>query len=589
MMPRRSAYLLVLLSMLLSILLPIPYGAVNASGLADLLPADTIAALGMEDLNSHADKLEDFIDEFQRLGVGEALQAAFAGSAGAINIDALGDTGGTLPEELRGLSPLDVIGRDTWIAVSASSFNPLPTVTVLTRTSPQAQAAFEQLLSRESQSEEVQTLTEGEFTFYLLAGDSGLPGVTFAYAQQGDLLMLSSNPETLRGVLRQLGGNPEPSFTSSAAYAGTLGKLGNGNILSYLDYRQIARIASPLAQGFGFDDLVGRVTRALETAGTTAGVTRLTDDGIETESLQALNGAGTDLALYNLLSDDFAASQDALSFVPTTAVSVSSSHSDLKGWWNYLNDLTGSTPELGGDIDSLLGIFLNIDLRSSFFNWAGTQVTIITAAGGEVVQPGVPSSNLLGNSVYIVEAGDAEAARAGLASLLGSLGTTIASFADPSGGVDTAASSSSEIAGVTVESYDITSGISLSFAVTKNYALIATSKEALAAALEARQAGTPLQPTLAALRQDIPPEATGFVLSDERAALEGTAQQLGGQLQVAAGLGGSANLDFDAITQASDKLEAYLNFIASRLGGRLNYAEKSDGEIHYTGRVEVSW
>ena len=98
----------------------------------------------------------------------------------------------------------------------------------------------------------------------------------------------------------------------------------------------------------------------------------------------------------------------------------------------------------------------------------------------------MPSSNLLGDSVYIIEVADEAAAQTGLSNLLQTISTIVAGFADPSGGAGNASSAVTDIAGVEATTLTITEGISLSYAVTDGHAFIGTSPEAeaLTAVLE---------------------------------------------------------------------------------------------------------
>lgn len=558
--------------------------------LADLLPAETILAFGTTDLIGHAEKLDPFIAEFERLDVMNALQQAFPTSADDTGMDI------AVPAPLEGLDVFDLLGTEAWIALSASQFNPLPSVSLLARPSPSASAAFAELIADAADDEGVQALTEGNATFYLAPIENadgsldGSPITALAYAQSGDVLMLSSNPDTLRSLLRQLAGGGEPSFAETDGYAATLAKLGDANLYGYLDLPQVTRVLEPFSQGLGFDMLIERVIRALDTAGVSAGVARFTDTGIESESLQALNQNGGDLALYNLLANPAPTTRDALALMPQGALSISASRTDLTGWWNYLNDLIGSVPELGiGSLDELFLGFVGLDVRATLLDWTGTQVGSITTGVGEVVEPGVPSANLLGEQVFVLEATDTAAAQQGLATLFSTLGAAVSGFADPTGGAGSATSTSRQVEGVDVTSFAVTDGISLSYAVVDGFALIATSDDAMDAVIGARSQGVALPPMVTALEGRIPADATSFSLSDSRATLQSTAAQLSSQLELTAGLGGASGLDFDAVAAATDTLEAFLDFIAQRLGGSVSYGQKRDTSLYRTSVAEVAW
>ena len=552
-----------------------------AQNLSALLPADAMLVMGVEDLASHAEKLEPFIEEFNRLELGAALTAAFASEEDT-------DTGADLDSRFTELTALDVIGQEAWIVVSASRFNPLPALTLMTSLSDTAQASVAEVFEDELAKADAEALTEGDYSFYqILVDDPDLPVQVLAVAQEGSLLMLSTNPDTLRGVLRQLGGSNDPAFASSQGFQQTLAQLGGGNFYGYLDFSQIVSAISPYASGFGFDELVTRLSQAFDTAGVSAGVGRVTADGFESESLQAVNADGGDASLYALLTDATAVDMSVSALAPEGALSFSSSATNLSAWWDYLNEVSASTPELGGDLDTLLLTFLGLDLRSTLFNWTGDQVTTITTGLGEVAEPGIASTNLLGETVYIIESTDASASEAGLGELFDTASSVIASFADPSGGMGSADKMTDTIAETEVYSYNITDGVALSYAQKGDSAYIATSADAMSKTLIV--SGNPLTGDMQALLAQVPEGVSSFSIADNRASLAGTAQQVGAQLEMMAGLGGASNLNFEAVEAASDKLEQFLAFVAEKLGYSVGYSQRSPESIYGYGTTAVSW
>ena len=567
-------------TILLSLTLGLVFGSFAAAqDLAELLPEDTIFALGMQGLSEADERLEPFQAEFERLEVGEALTTLFESQ----DVGATGGMGEMAEsDELGALLSLEVLGQEAWIALSASSFSPLPAATLITQLTPEAVEQVGPLLEQANAQENPESFTEGDYTFYQLPVEDADPIQVVAYAQADDLLMISTNPEVLRGVLRRLGGGGEPNFAESEGYAQTLGTLENGTFYGYLDYAGIADVAEPFSQGFGFDQLVTRLSSAFQTAGVTGGVARLTDEGVITEGFQAVNEAGGDSELYDLLTSGDAADLDTQRFAPEDALGYSVSATDLSGWYDYLNSLATSVPELGGDLDSLLLSFTGINLRQTFFDWTDGQVVTVTTGLGEVAEPGVPSENLLGEAVYLIRASDESEAEEGLAVLFESLSQSIAAFSDPMGGSGGATSSTAQIGDVEVTQYDITDGVSLSYAVTDGYALIATTEDAMRSVLEAEE---PLDVDLGV----VPEDASSATYSDAQATLEGSAQQIGSQLELAAGLGGASGLNFDEVENASSVLEEYLSFVASRLGNSVSYSERSDEGITSYSETEVDW
>ncbi|HEV2126469.1 MAG TPA: hypothetical protein VGW38_27235, partial [Chloroflexota bacterium] len=231
----------------------------TAQSLADLLPAETFLALGTQDLSGQTDKLQPFIDEFERLELGDALAQLFPTSQG----ESTAPLAEGLETRFSGLNLLDLIGQEAWIGLSAASFNPLPALTLLARLSPEASFQVSAQLAEEISKAEVETLTEGAYTFYQQTlEDAAAPVQVLAYAHIDDLLMLSTNPDTLRAALRQLGGSQDPNFTRGAGYGATLGALEAANFYAYLDYAQVANTLAPYAQSLGFDKLIERLAQA---------------------------------------------------------------------------------------------------------------------------------------------------------------------------------------------------------------------------------------------------------------------------------------------------------------------------------------
>lgn len=577
----------------LLLLLSLAAGALStaaARSLTPLLPADTVFALGLEDIASHEAAFEPFIEEFQRLEVGRAF--ARLGGATEAELEDL-SVEGEMPEALRELELFDVLGQEAWLAVSVSAYNPLPAVTIITRLSDRGVSAISEFMATDPEVQGSQQLTEGDYTFFVepLDQEDQVPGfAAIAFAQAEDLLLFSSNPEVLRGALRRLGGTSEPNFANSPGFAASLGGLRDGNAYTYFDYAQVAAAVQPFAQGLGFDQLIARLVRAFATAGVHASSAAITADGYSSEGVQALDRDGGDTLLFGLLTDREPASRDALAFTPGTALSVAASSADPAGWWGYLNDLLASSPELGiPSLEELLMTMVGVDVRSGFLDWAGNQSGVIVTGIGEAAVPGVASENLLGETVYLIEATDESAAQVGLANQLATLSAIVSGFADPMGQAGTEAARTRESSGVTVGSYDFAPGVTIAYAVTNGYALVATSDEAIDEVLAAVAAGGDLRSDLEGLLGSVPSNAISYSLVDNRATLEGTAELLASQLQLTAGLAGSEGLDFDAVEEASETITEFVRFIASRLGNTVGYSQVEGALIRSLSNTQVDW
>jgi hypothetical protein len=576
----------------------------SAQTLAKLLPQETIVAVGAQDLSGAANKFKNFQDEFNKLDVAGALAALFP--AGALNQAENSMSGGAealddLSKDLEGLDVYDLVGQEAWLDLAASPANPVPAFTFVSKLSPKAQSAMQKFISdlNAEQAAHVQTLQEGKTTFYKLTMENeSSPFQVVAYTEVNDLLAVSTNPNVLRGVLRRLNGSGEPSLVDAQGYQSTLGTLKGGNFYGYSNFGTIAKALTPLAQSLNqsadlkLDTLIHKLSGAFTTAGAVGRVERITDQGLETESLHALNPSGGDKALQGLLLAHHPADRTTLHFAPADALSYSSSTANLSGWWDYLNSLSASVPQLGGNLDSLLKNSFGFDLRQDIFSWAGDNVTTISTAPPQAVKPGAPNSNLLGNTVYIIASTDDAAASAGLANLFQKIGTTVSAMTNPQG-QSTLTPTVSTVAGVTVTSYAVSSGINVSYAVTNGNVLIATSKEAMTAALTAAQNGQTLadQPMFKKASQFFPSNTSSISYTDEQASFNAVAHQFATSLQTLAGLGGSEKLNIGAVKKASDTVERFLDYVALRLGSAVSYSQPkaSQNSVYSHGMTEVNW
>ena len=549
----------------------------RAQDLQRLLPADTALALGLHDLDGARDLLAAFVDPWVELGVGEALADALGGvdAAGLMGVplDA-DDLDGELdlPPELEGLEIWDLLGREAWLGVSVSPFNPLPAVTLLARIDGETGARFDALFVRE-RADGALALTEGAIGFIVVELDGG--GFPLAATRDGDLLALSSNPDVLRGVLRQRQGSTEPAFGDAPRAAATLGALGEGQLHGFLDLGPLARSLAPLAAGLGFDASVDRLLALFETLGPVAGVTRLSETGTATTTLRRLEPSGGDAALLALLDAPGAAPRDLLGWVPEGALSVQVSALDLQAWWRYLGDLVGGLRELGvPDLNRTVADVLGVDLARDLVGWTAPGLVVVQTGLGETAPLGAPASDLLGEIVIGLRTSDDAAADAGLRRLFDELTQRVALFADPfaaPGGNAVVVVRELSLAGVSARAYDVLPGLTLITAVADGLAWVATHEEGLERVLLAGRGGAPLPAGFAELADLVPAGATAFTLSDNQASLAATGDALKQQVQLLAGFAGGG-IDFDAVERATDALEAYLEAIAPRFGGTASWS-----------------
>lgn len=562
----------------LALALAAALGLAAAQSLAPLLPSDTLVAFGVQGLKQHEAKLQPIIDEWERLDLTNLLERA--GGEGADD---------ELPAEFKGLTLFDVLGDEFWIAASASSFSPLPAVVLVARVSDRASALFTKALADEQADATVESLTEGNIPFEVYTSDDD--DLTLAVARDGDFVALTTNPDTMRGVLRRYQGAAEPNFTDSPAYAATLAGLTPAAVSFLIDLPAAAKVAQPLAGGLGFDKSIERVAAMLKTVGVVASVARLTDAGIETLSIQALGDRSLDPGLYDLLTAKGAYPAGVLGFVPDTALGVQAGNLDLGAWWRYLNQLVAGLEELGvGDLDTFLAENIGLDLNQMLFSWMGAGAGTITMSIPSAAAPGMAQGNVLGDAVYLLAVTDEAAAQAGLAQFLTMATSMASSFMDPSGGAGLVQPTTRTSAGVNVTSYDLGEGITFEIAFSGGYLLLATSSTGMDAALAAGADGAAgVSGSLAALQPNVPAAAVSMALSNDQASLRALADTLLSQFGMAAGLAGSEDLDFEAVEAAGAALTQFVNFVADKFGGSYSYQVVDGGVVRGYGLSQVSW
>lgn len=562
----------------LALALAAALGLAAAQSLAPLLPSDTLVAFGVQGLKQHEAKLQPIIDEWERLDLTNLLERA--GGEGADD---------ELPAEFKGLTLFDVLGDEFWIAASASSFSPLPAVVLVARVSDRASALFTKALADEQADATVESLTEGNISFEVYTSDDD--DLTLAVARDGDFVALTTNPDTMRGVLRRYQGAAEPNFTDSPAYAATLAGLTPAAVSFLIDLPAAAKVAQPLAGGLGFDKSIERVAAMLKTVGVVASVARLTDAGIETLSIQALGDRSLDPGLYDLLTAKGAYPAGVLGFVPDTALGVQAGNLDLGAWWRYLNQLVAGLEELGvGDLDTFLAENIGLDLNQMLFSWMGAGAGTITMSIPSAAAPGMAQGNVLGDAVYLLAVTDEAAAQAGLAQFLTMATSMASSFMDPSGGAGFVQPTTRTSAGVNVTSYDLGEGITFEIAFSGGYLLLATSSTGMDAALAAGADGAAgVSGSLAALQPNVPAAAVSMALSNDQASLRALADTLLSQFGMAAGLAGSEDLDFEAVEAAGAALTQFVNFVADKFGGSYSYQVVDGDVVRGYGLSQVSW
>lgn len=273
---------------------------------------------------------------------------------------------------------------------------------------------------------EVTTFEQDGVTMYLLGDGSDLP---LLVAEIDGVMALSSNPDVLRGVIRRAKGASEPSLAATDLYQRSLALLGEGGFGLSLNTAALAEALTGLVGMIGdqpeLEVLTQRGLAMLRTLGGVAGRLALTAEGIEIESLVAVNPDGGDAALAELLLCRDCAVATPL-MAPQASVSVQAFNLPLRGVFDYLQGWLSELEPLVGeplDLRQLALEMLGLDLDAALFDWLGEEVHII---GLE------PLGRDLGTLLYqpaqawVFPVTSPEAAQAGL----GMLGNALAPLAE---------------------------------------------------------------------------------------------------------------------------------------------------------------
>lgn len=549
------------------------------------LPADTVFAVGLSGLDQHADRFQPFVDEWNRLGLSESLGALFPVDDAELD---------GVAAELEGFEPFELVGSNTWLAVAMSGASPVPTVVATLRPQGEALARVNDALASLESEPDVITLSESGHDFFVIEIDEEVTegyvsGVAVGMAD-GELIV-ASTPDALRGVLRRMTGSAEPSLASSAQF-GSVSHLAGGHVFSFIDFGSAARSGSallrPISNEFGVSGLLNELVSSLETAGVIATSTSITDQGMQSSSVQLVGDANS--RVRDLLLNRDPASQDALAFVTSDALTVSSGFSNPSGWWGYLNSIVASYPELGiGSLDDLLLMFMGLDLRSSFFSWVGNELTTVTTGIVSTGGIGVASENLLGESLYVLRTSNESAAQEGLQGILSMAAMMASSFTSLDGAATAPQAGTTEtVEGTEVSTITLTDGVVFSYGVTDGFVLISTDGHSVADALRARAAGNAAPAVISRMLEQVPAGAVNFVVSDNASSLRSLAGQTAEQIEMVAGLSGGS-IDFAALDAATAGVEQFMNFLADRAGGSWSWTIIEGDSVVSESFAEIDW
>lgn len=403
----------------------------SAQPLAALAPADSVVTVSASRLPAVPETLMSSLQDLDWERAGNTLQQlteTLGGSEIGELLGPLAAGGGPLdelaaacPELPTALDGLDLLGDEALLTVSVSAFNPMPVVTALARYSgaqlEQARAAQAAVIACASTMTEVTTFEQDGVTMYLLGDGGDLP---LLVAEIDGVMALSSNPDVLRGVIRRAKGASEPSLATTDLYQRSLALLGEGGFGLSLNTAALAEALTGLVGMIGNEPelelLTQRGLAALRTLGGVAGHLALTAEGIEIESLVAVNPAGGDAALAELLLCRDCAVATPL-MAPQESLSVQAFSLPLRRVFDYLQSWLSELEPLVGeplDLRQLALEMLGLELDAALFNWLGEEVYLI---GLEPLGRDLRTLLYQPAQAWLFPVASPEAAQAGLAML----------------------------------------------------------------------------------------------------------------------------------------------------------------------------
>lgn len=415
-----------LLASILTLTLALPWAF--GQDLAELAPADAILTLDYERPPELNGDLSTMLSELRWEDAGRTLERVIeigGGSALAhldlefLELGGMFGDGGRLQQELQrtcpawpsDANPADLL-EEGLLTVGISPFHPFPTVTAIARVrdadAAEAAALHETLVACFGS----RTFTQDGTELHVLT-DGDVPAVV---ANIGNVYVVATTLDAVRGVIRRASGASEPSLANNDLNLATQRFEGTGVGIA-VDLGRAADAIQAFA-GPGASDtpdgyLQARLLAAARTLGGVAMRWGITPEGILAESVVAVNPVGGDPALAELLLCNRCNVSRAL-LAPAGSAGVTSQHIPLRGITRYVQSwLDGVAAVTGEDLDlrELSRGVLGFDLDVALLDWIGTEIHIVQLAPFE---PSIGSLIYGAPTALYIPVSSQEAARQGL-------------------------------------------------------------------------------------------------------------------------------------------------------------------------------
>ena len=431
----------------------------------------------------------------------------------------------------------------------------------------------------------IKTVKAGGFPINtIVSPDLGAP-ISMGY--QGGIAYAALDINTLGGFLKRVGGSKEPALASSSLYKTTMDSVGSATMRTYADLGQLAGLAKTAVQRFDLNEQgfkLQPLLNALTTLGRYGSAWKVSSEGLETTGVFAPDMRGGDAALYKLLTTVKDVPLTAAEVVPATALTFQTGSSDPQGFYDYINKLVDQSKLNPGGIDPLLTKELGLNFRQVALEWMTGEFASATFE----TKPKPNASNavsLLGETVVYIGASDEALAQNSLEAVLPRLVELGNKLAENEKALSYKPSKAT-IAGTEVTRYPIAQGLALTSAVSNGYLLIATSDDAMVAALAQ---GPRLNESAAykAAMARVPANASGYAYADTSRSFLVSSKQIEDNLTAALALG--ADMRPSVARKLSQGLQKLMTFTADRVGPQVTWTEVKDGVIRTKSFQPVRW
>lgn len=373
-----------------------------------ILPETTIFAFFAQPAPGATDLFEELAAELdlegaretmRKLGVvlgsvaDDALDLGFDLSEPGGYDEMLGDLADTCPalaDALREVEPEELAGRAA-LGVSVSAYAPLPAVLAIVRTDD-AQLGSDVFEALTGCFDSGVALSEGDVPFYILGDGGDFPVIV---AQVDGTILLASDPEALRGMVRRAAGANEPSLAGTRV-GGLARGLTNRGVAFTLNLAGLADVLGSFAPMIGgAPEQMRLVERVLDTLRVVDGVAfsaTLDEGGLVFDSVISVDSevaeASGELELLALL-DCSGCTAAAPTLIPAGPASLSRSSFSAEAFVAWLDSWLA-------DLEPVLGDLLPAEVAGERFSVAGLVEQFF---GVEV------SFDWLGDTTYLAQLG----------------------------------------------------------------------------------------------------------------------------------------------------------------------------------------